>query len=223
MRPSPRRNSHRMKARKPTTRSSTTATHIGEAPKGFSRCFHAKVRASSSPPVHPSVIRASSRTPGTSSPVAGRIEMSALLSGAVASGLVGSAVKAAAAALDRVRRPPPGLVVLIYHRVGRRAPIEVDLPLALFEEQISFLAATNRTVGLSDGLERVAAAAAVPEPLVAVTFDDGTADFAEVALPVLERHRVPVTLYVATEFVDSGRAFPDDGTPLSWRALADAH
>jgi peptidoglycan/xylan/chitin deacetylase (PgdA/CDA1 family) len=113
-------------------------------------------------------------------------------------------------------------VVLIYHRVGRRAPIEVDLPLALFEEQISFLAASNRTVALSDGLDRVADAAAPPEPLVAVTFDDGTADFADVALPVLERHRVPVTLYVATEFVDSGRAFPDDGTPLSWRALTDA-
>ena len=32
-----------------------------------------------------------------------------------------------------------------------------------------------------------------------------------------------MTLYVATEFVDSGRSFPDDGTPLSWRALADAH
>jgi peptidoglycan/xylan/chitin deacetylase (PgdA/CDA1 family) len=33
---------------------------------------------------------------------------------------------------------------------------------------------------------------------------------------------VPATLYVATDFVDRGRAFPDDGTPLSWAALRDA-
>jgi peptidoglycan/xylan/chitin deacetylase (PgdA/CDA1 family) len=59
------------------------------------------------------------------------------------------------------------------------------------------------------------------EPMVAVTFDDGTADFADVAMPVLVEHRVPVTLYVATEFVDEGRAFPDDGSPLSWSALRD--
>ena len=32
--------------------------------------------------------------------------------------LLGQAVKATAAAADVVRRPPPGLVVLIYHRVG---------------------------------------------------------------------------------------------------------
>jgi hypothetical protein len=36
-------------------------------------------------------------------------------------------MKVTAAAADLVRRPRRGLVVLIYHRVGRRTPIEVDL------------------------------------------------------------------------------------------------
>jgi peptidoglycan/xylan/chitin deacetylase (PgdA/CDA1 family) len=57
---------------------------------------------------------------------------------------------------------------------------------------------------------------------VVVTFDDGTADFVEHALPILERHRLPVTLYAATAFIDEGRPFPGDGLPLSWRGLADA-
>jgi len=39
---------------------------------------------------------------------------------------------------------------------------------------------------------------------------------------VLVEHRVPVTLYVATEFVEEGLAFPDDGVPVSWSALRDA-
>ena len=38
------------------------------------------------------------------------------------------ALKRAAAAADLVRRPQPGLVVLCYHRVGRRTTSRVDLP-----------------------------------------------------------------------------------------------
>ncbi len=132
-------------------------------------------------------------------------------------------VKATAAAVDTVRRPPAGLVVLIYHRVGRRTAIEVDLPLSAFAEQIAFLAAHRTVLSLSDALARIADPSSPHEPLVAITFDDGTADFADVALPVLVEHRVPVTLYVATEFLEQGRPFPDDGAPITWAALADAH
>jgi len=131
-------------------------------------------------------------------------------------------VKAAAAAADLVHRPPPGLVVLVYHRVGQRASIEIDLPLSLFEEQIALLAAHERVMTLADGLDRVMTADEPRQRLVAVTFDDGTADFSERALAVLVKHDVPVTLYVATDFVDSGRSFPNDGRPLSWTAISDA-
>jgi peptidoglycan/xylan/chitin deacetylase (PgdA/CDA1 family) len=135
------------------------------------------------------------------------------------------AMKLAAASADIVRRPPPGLVVLIYHRVGGRTPVEVDLPRSLFEEQIAFLAEGSEIVSLCEGIRRVVAGERAPRsrPLVAVTFDDGTADFVDEAMPALERFRVPVTIYVATEFVEEGRAFPDDGAPLSWAALRDVH
>ena len=45
------------------------------------------------------------------------------------------ALKRAAAAHDLVRRPQPGLVVLCYHRVGRRTTSRVDLSAGLFEEK----------------------------------------------------------------------------------------
>lgn len=134
-----------------------------------------------------------------------------------------SVVKAAAASLDVLRRPPPGLVILIYHRVGRRTAVEVDLPVELFEEQIAFLADTGRAVSLDEGLALTASGADhAAETVVAVTFDDGTADFAEVAVPVLVKHRVPATLYVASKFVEEQESFPDDGRPASWAALRDA-
>ncbi len=132
--------------------------------------------------------------------------------------------KGAAAVYDRVRPPEPGIVVLLYHRVGARSSLEIDLPSALFEEQMAGLAADARVVALDDALACLDGPPPMPEvpaPVV-VTFDDGTADFADVVLPVLARHQVPVTLYLATAFVEESRPFPHGGVPLSWSALADA-
>jgi peptidoglycan/xylan/chitin deacetylase (PgdA/CDA1 family) len=133
------------------------------------------------------------------------------------------AVKASAAARDLVRRPAPGIVVLIYHRVGGGSPLDVDLPVERFDEQMAWLAATGKVVTLAAALDALAAPGRgdAEETKVVVTFDDGTADFADHAVPVLERHRIPATLYAATECIDRGIAFPDDGTPLSWAALRD--
>jgi peptidoglycan/xylan/chitin deacetylase (PgdA/CDA1 family) len=131
-------------------------------------------------------------------------------------------VKAGAAVPGVVRRPPPGLVVLIYHRVGARSGLEVDLPREAFAEQMAFLAATGAVVRLDDGLVRLGDPGAAEEPMVAVTFDDGTEDFADEVVPVLVEHGVPVTLYVATRFVDEQLEFPDEGRPITWSALRDA-
>ena len=113
-----------------------------------------------------------------------------------------------------------GTVILIYHRVGARTRLEVDLPVAQFAEQAARLA--GRSTPLADAVATLGSAPMSPASPAVVTFDDGTADFADVALPVLVEHRVPVTLYLATAFVEEQRPFPDDGQPLSWTALRDA-
>ena len=135
----------------------------------------------------------------------------------VAAGLL----KLTAAGRDRVRPTDPGAVVLLYHRVGARSALAVDLPLPLFTDQVEELAGDRRVVTLDALQAAVAEPVGPPVAPVALTFDDGTADFAEVALPVLARFGAPATLYVATDFVDRGRPFPKDGTPLSWSALRD--
>ncbi|MCU1499945.1 MAG: Polysaccharide deacetylase [Acidimicrobiales bacterium] len=136
---------------------------------------------------------------------------------------VARGLKTAAAVADRLRPPPPGVTVLIYHRVGARTPVPVDLPTSLFAEQMAAIA--GRAVTLDEALSLLAGPApsgpSGPNPVV-VTFDDGTADVVTDALPVLVEHRVPALLYLATAFVEEQRGFPDGGRPVSWSALADA-
>ncbi|MDQ3896983.1 MAG: polysaccharide deacetylase family protein [Actinomycetota bacterium] len=135
--------------------------------------------------------------------------------------VVAGLLKLTAAGRDTVRPGAHGAVVLLYHRVGRRSQLAIDLPRALFAAQVDELASGGRIVSLDGLLSAVAGPDAPPVPPVALTFDDGTADFADEALPVLAAAAAPATLYVATDFVDRGRPFPHDGNPLSWAALRD--
>src|SRR4051794_29791726 len=120
-------------------------------------------------------------------------------------------VKAAAAGADALRSPKPGVVVLLYHRVGGTTDSAVDLPVALFEEQMSEIA--TRATSLDAALEELSGQSPPTARDIVVTFDDGTADFAEVALPILTRHRVPAVVYVATDFIERQIPFPGAATP----------
>jgi peptidoglycan/xylan/chitin deacetylase (PgdA/CDA1 family) len=106
--------------------------------------------------------------------------------------------------------------------VGRRTSIETDLPIDLFADQVAYLVENTKLVTLEEGLHAITSPAPVTSSMVAVTFDDGTADFADAALPVLALHRVPTTLYVATAYLEDQKSFPHDGEPISWNALRDA-
>jgi peptidoglycan/xylan/chitin deacetylase (PgdA/CDA1 family) len=125
-------------------------------------------------------------------------------------------LKTAAALGDRFRAPEPGVVVLIYHRVGCRSdPSEIDLPADVFDRQMAWLAETGQAISLDAALDLLTEPDGTATRVV-VTFDDGTADLADVALPILARHQVPATVYLATRHVDEQLAWPAGGAPLSW-------
>jgi peptidoglycan/xylan/chitin deacetylase (PgdA/CDA1 family) len=124
--------------------------------------------------------------------------------------------------VDAVSSRGPSLVGLIYHRVGSRTPSPVDLPTTTFQQHLDWLAQNAEVVALPDALDRLTGPmAGGSAPLVALTFDDGTADWVDVALPLLVDRGLPATFYVSTDFVERRRPFPDDGAPVSWRGLAE--
>ena len=77
------------------------------------------------------------------------------------------AVKWTAAAVDAVRRPR-GLVVLIYHRVGARTRVSVDLPRQLFADQLTALTADWAPVTLDEAVDLLGALPVAHQNLAAL-------------------------------------------------------
>jgi len=104
-----------------------------------------------------------------------------------------------------------GLTVLMYHRVLPAARCE-GYPLAalviaesVFDSQMKWLAARCRVLPLREAVRELNDSdRRTDRPLVAVTFDDGYADNAEVAAPILEKYGLRGTFYLTTGFVETG-------------------
>ena len=102
------------------------------------------------------------------------------------------------------------LSILIYHRVLRQPdplfPDEVDA--RLFDWQMKSLAQGFNVLRLSDAVQRLRAGT-LPPRAACITFDDGYADNADVALPILQKYALPCTFFIATGFLDGGRMWND--------------
>lgn len=109
---------------------------------------------------------------------------------------------------------PPGprgrLSVLLYHRVlPEPDPLAPGHPDAeTFRWQMQLLRRDFTPLHLDEAVRRLRRGS-LPARAVAVTFDDGYADNATVALPILREAGVPATFFIATGYLDGGRMFND--------------
>lgn len=123
------------------------------------------------------------------------------------------AKNAAAIGLRAFRGPEASpLLVLCYHRVVEDvAPhAESSAPAMLvsarmLERQLDWIGRSHRFVQLAELAVRHADAAPAGQPLAAVTFDDGYADFHDVAWPLLQRKGIPAAVFVITDLVGTAR------------------
>ncbi|PIF13490.1 polysaccharide deacetylase family protein [Janthinobacterium sp. 13] len=102
------------------------------------------------------------------------------------------------------------LSILIYHRVLARPdplfPGEVDA--ALFQRQLRLLKRFYTPLPLGDAVRRLQDGS-LPPHAACITFDDGYADNAQVALPLLQRHGLHATFFIATGYLDGGQMWND--------------
>lgn len=102
------------------------------------------------------------------------------------------------------------LAILIYHRVLSEPdfmrPDEIDV--YTFAWQMEILARYFNVLPLAEALDRLRRGD-LPSRAACITFDDGYADNATVALPILKRWNLPATFFIATGFLDGGRMWND--------------
>jgi peptidoglycan/xylan/chitin deacetylase (PgdA/CDA1 family) len=106
--------------------------------------------------------------------------------------------------------PGARLSIFIFHRVLRASdPLQTDVPDApAFETMCRWLAAWFNVLPL-DRAAVLLAQDALPERAAAITFDDGYQDNCTVAMPILQRHGLTATFFVATDYLDGGCMWND--------------
>lgn len=103
--------------------------------------------------------------------------------------------------------------ILMYHRVLSTAengtnfiPPGMYVSPASFEKQISFLRDRFEVVFLDELVEKILNKENIARHC-AITFDDGWRDNYTAAFPILEKYRIPITIFLATGFVGTNKMF----------------
>lgn len=106
--------------------------------------------------------------------------------------------------------PQAPLSILIFHRVqlqtDRLFPGEGDA--ARFDSLCAGLAHWCKVLPLDEALA-LQREGRLPARAAAITFDDGYRDNHDVALPILQRHGLNASFFIATGFLDGGRMWND--------------
>jgi peptidoglycan/xylan/chitin deacetylase (PgdA/CDA1 family) len=86
-----------------------------------------------------------------------------------------------------------GLRILMYHRFADAQGLEA---------QCRHLRDYYRPLSLTEAADSLRARKPLPPNSAVVTVDDGHRDFFEIAYPVFSAYRIPVTVYLVTDFLD---------------------
>lgn len=106
--------------------------------------------------------------------------------------------------------PSGRFTVLLYHRVLASADplLPSDPDAATFDSQLSVLSRVFNVLPLQEALDRLREGS-LPPRSICITFDDGYRDNLEIAAPILRRHGIVATFFIATGFLDGGRMMHD--------------
>lgn len=102
------------------------------------------------------------------------------------------------------------LSILIFHRVlPEPDPLfPGEATVESFDAHMGLLKSLFNVLPLSDAVERLQAGT-LPARAAAITFDDGYADNLTHALPILQKHGLHATFFIATSYLNGGRMFND--------------
>ena len=102
------------------------------------------------------------------------------------------------------------LSILIFHRVLAQPDLLMagGVDAARFDRICAWVADWFEVLPMGEAVERLKRGD-LPARAMVISFDDGYADNHDIAMPILQRHGLVATFYVATGFLDGGRMWND--------------
>ena len=105
------------------------------------------------------------------------------------------------------------VLILAYHGITDRqykiAPW-TQIHLRLFKQQMRYIKRRYTVISLKDAVDSIRYGKDLPQNSVVITFDDGYRNNLTTALPVLEKFRIPATIFVTAGYVGSSKILPSD-------------
>lgn len=131
-------------------------------------------------------------------------------------------------------RTDQSAVVFVYHRFGEDQYPSTNIRLEQFDQQIAFLKAEGfNFLSLDQFLNHMKTNTAFPEKSILFTVDDAYKSVLTQAWPRLKKAGIPLTVFVATDVVDSGfkgylswddiRALEKDGVAIGHHTASHMH
>ncbi len=118
--------------------------------------------------------------------------------------------------------PNARLSILIYHRVlAATDPIfPGEATTESFDRQMAQVKRVFNVLPLPEAVARLKSGT-LPARAACITFDDGYADNLTLATPILQKHGLKATFFIATAYLNGGRMFNDTVIEAIRRADAD--
>jgi peptidoglycan/xylan/chitin deacetylase (PgdA/CDA1 family)/glycosyltransferase involved in cell wall biosynthesis len=103
------------------------------------------------------------------------------------------------------------LTVLLYHGVSNGDPAahldNLHVPAESFRRQMRWLRKKFTPISLEQALAAMEVGQQLPPNPVLVTFDDAYRNNVEVAGPILKEFKIPITIFVPTDFIEHRRSY----------------
>ena len=105
--------------------------------------------------------------------------------------------------------PRNGCLVLTYHRITDAPDLEDSLCVSrnTFDNQMAYLREHYTVLSGEQVASMISSRAQFPPGSCLITFDDGWADNYSNAYPILLKHDLPATIFLATDFIGSNKRF----------------
>lgn len=111
------------------------------------------------------------------------------------------------AAAQPIAQDQAAAVIFAYHRIGEDQYPETNIRREQFAAHVQELASGDYNVmALSDIIRAFRDKDKLPERTIALTFDGGHKSVLQNAIPLLEEHELPYTLFVPTNHIDRNSA-----------------